>query len=75
LVEHHLSSLILLIVARYGDEVENFLDVYLRTPGISNQDAARAHVARGNARKVAGEKLLVRAQQGMIHHSSTPTLT
>ena len=48
---------------RYGDEVENYLDVYLRTPGLEKKDVARALLARGNARKTAGEKLLARAQQ------------
>ena len=47
----------------YGDEVENYLDVYLRTPGLEKQDIARALLARGNARKMAGERLLAKAQQ------------
>lgn len=47
----------------YGDEVENYLDVYLRTPGLEKQDVARALLARGNARKMAGERLLAKAQQ------------
>ena len=50
-------------LCRYGDEVENYLDVYLRTPGLERKDVARALLARGNARKMAGEKLLARAQQ------------
>lgn len=49
--------------SRYGDEVENYLDVYLRTPGLEKKDVARALLARGNARKMAGDKLLARAQQ------------
>ncbi len=48
---------------RYGDEVENYLDVYLRTPGLENKDLARALLARGNARKTASERLLAKAQQ------------
>lgn len=49
---------------RYGEEVEKYLEVYLRTPGLKNEDMARALLARGNARKSAGEKLLEKAQQG-----------
>ena len=48
---------------RYGDDVENYLEVYLRTPGLEKKDVARALLARGNARKMAGERLLARAQQ------------
>ncbi|RDX41590.1 hypothetical protein OH76DRAFT_1364283 [Lentinus brumalis] len=50
-------------LCRYGDEVENYLDVYLRTPGLENKDMARALLARGNARKTASERLLAKAQQ------------
>ncbi|CDO77493.1 hypothetical protein BN946_scf184902.g27 [Trametes cinnabarina] len=57
------TSLALIESGRYGDEVENYLDVYLRTPGLDKRDVARALLARGNARKTAGEKLLARAQQ------------
>ena len=47
----------------YGEEVENYLEVYLRTPGLEKKDIARALLARGNARKQAGERLLAKAQQ------------
>ncbi|KAI0354203.1 hypothetical protein OH77DRAFT_517571 [Trametes cingulata] len=57
------TSLALIESGRYGEEVENYLDVYLRTPGLEKQDIARALLARGNARKTAGDKLLARAQQ------------
>lgn len=50
---------------RYGEQVENYLEVYLRTPGLSKDNVAKALLARGNARKAAGEKLLAKAQQGM----------
>ncbi len=50
---------------RYGSEVENYLEVYLRTPNLPNEDVAKALVARGNARKATGEKLLIKAQQGV----------
>jgi hypothetical protein len=49
---------------RYGSDVENYLDVYLRTPGLSKENVARALLARGNARKTASEKLSLLAQQG-----------
>ena len=51
---------------RYGEEVEKYLEVYLRTPGLKNEELARALLARGNARKSAGEKLLEKAQQGTV---------
>ncbi|KAH9851278.1 hypothetical protein C2E23DRAFT_831875 [Lenzites betulinus] len=57
------TSLALIESGRYGEEVENYLDVYLRTPGLEKKDVARALLARGHARKTAGDKLLARAQQ------------
>jgi len=58
---------------RYGSEVERFLDVYLRTPNLPKHDLTRALVARGNARKAAGEILLAKAQQGMSEQVSLVT--
>jgi hypothetical protein len=64
---------------RYGSEVEHFLEVYLRTPHLHKHDLTRALLARGNARKAAGENLLAKAQQGKpeqdfvvarLHHDS-----
>jgi hypothetical protein len=51
-------------VVRYGEEVEKYLDVYLKTPGLLKEDVAKALLARGNARKLSGERLLAKAQQG-----------
>lgn len=51
---------------RYGDKVERYMDVFLRTPGISNDDIARAQLARGNARRIAAERLLAQAHQGLF---------
>ena len=56
-----------LISFRYGAEVENYLEVYLRTPGLSNSDITRALLARGSARKRGGESLLVKAEHGTYH--------
>lgn len=50
---------------RYGDEVENYLEVYLRTPGLEKEDVARALLARAKARRAAGERLLAKSQQGL----------
>lgn len=50
----------------YGPDVENYLEVYLKTPGLPKADIARALLARGNARKSGGEALLAKAQQGML---------
>ncbi|OBZ74310.1 hypothetical protein A0H81_05550, partial [Grifola frondosa] len=57
------TAVALIEAGRYGDEVENYLEVYLRTPGLPKKDIARALLARGNARKALGEKLLAKAQQ------------
>lgn len=45
--------------------MENYLDVYLRTPGLEKEDVSRALVARGEARRLAGEKLLLKANSGV----------
>ena len=57
-------------IYRYGSEVEHFLEVYLRTPHLHNHDLTRALLARGNARKAAGENLLAKAQQGKSEQDS-----
>ena len=50
--------------ARYGAEVENYLEVYMKTPNLPKKDMAKALLARGNARKAAGDRLLVKANLG-----------
>lgn len=50
---------------RYGVEVENYLEVYLKTPGLSKSEITKALLARATARKQGGEKLLARADQGI----------
>ena len=49
---------------RYGPDVENYLEVYLRTPDLPRTDVAKALLARGNARKRSGDRLLAKAQEG-----------
>ena len=64
-----MASCILILTVyshRYGEQVENYLEVYLRTPGLPKEDVAKALLARGNARKLAGERLLAKAQQGEL---------
>ena len=51
---------------RYGDKVEQYLDVYLRTPGLASEGISRAQLARGTARRLAAERLLAKAQQGLM---------
>ncbi|KAH9976596.1 hypothetical protein BGW80DRAFT_1436025 [Lactifluus volemus] len=58
LLDHSLS---LLEAGKYGGVVEEYLDVYLRTPDLPKDDIARALVARGRARKGAGQRLLLMA--------------
>jgi hypothetical protein len=50
--------------SRYGDKVENFLDVYMRAPHLPKHDLVQALRIRGSARQVAGDNLLVKAQEG-----------
>lgn len=50
--------------SRYGDQVENYLEVYLRTPNLSKEDMTKALMVRGNARKSQGERLIDKALQG-----------
>ncbi|KAI9450284.1 hypothetical protein F5148DRAFT_1277868 [Russula earlei] len=56
-------SLTLLETGQYGSVVEGHLDVYLRTPGLPKDDVAKALVARGRARRGAGQKLLMMASR------------
>jgi hypothetical protein len=51
---------------RYGPDVENYMEVYLRTPNLPKNDIARALLARGNARKRCGERLLAKAEEGTV---------
>ncbi|KAI0246589.1 hypothetical protein BJV78DRAFT_1297892 [Lactifluus subvellereus] len=63
-------SLALLEAGQYGSVVEAYLDVYLRTPDLPKDDIARALVARGRARKGAGQRLLLMASHD-LHTAST----
>ncbi|KAI0261950.1 hypothetical protein BC834DRAFT_893413 [Gloeopeniophorella convolvens] len=58
LLDHCLA---LLDSGHYGSVVEGYLDVYLKTPDLPKDDVARAFIARGKARKGAGQKLLLMA--------------
>ncbi|KAJ7595103.1 hypothetical protein C8J56DRAFT_928399 [Mycena floridula] len=57
------TAIALIEAGQYGAQVENYFDVYLRTPNLSKADMARALLARANARKAGGENLLAKAQQ------------
>lgn len=54
------------IFRRYDDKVERYLDVFLRTPGTKPADVTKAQLARGNARRLAAERLLAKAHQGTL---------
>ncbi|KAG6876142.1 hypothetical protein C0992_000693 [Termitomyces sp. T32_za158] len=58
------TALALIQAGKYGPDVENYLEVYLKTPNLPKEDIARALLARGNARKTGGDMLLVKAHQG-----------
>ncbi|KAJ3548644.1 hypothetical protein NMY22_g1192 [Coprinellus aureogranulatus] len=55
------TALALIDAGKYGPEVENYLEVYMKTPNLPRHDMARAFLARGNARKAAGDRLLAKA--------------
>ncbi|KAH9476900.1 hypothetical protein JR316_0010816 [Psilocybe cubensis] len=57
------TALALIEAGQYGADVENYLEVYLKTPGLSKEDITRALLARGNARKRGGEGLIAKAQE------------
>lgn len=54
----------LIFAYRYNPDVDNYVEVFLRTPGVSRRDMTKALLARGIARKQAGERLLAKAQEG-----------
>ncbi|KAG7087801.1 hypothetical protein E1B28_013742 [Marasmius oreades] len=56
------TALALIDEGQYGDQVETFLEVYLKTPNLDKADVARALLARGNARKDSGERLIAKAK-------------
>jgi len=56
------TALILIENGQYGDKVEKYLEVYLRTPGLAAEDVARCQLARGNARRICAERLLAKAR-------------
>lgn len=58
------TALGLIDAGQYGDQVESYLEVYLKTPGLRKENVSKALLARGKARKSAGEKLVAKAHQG-----------
>ncbi|KAJ7123748.1 hypothetical protein C8R44DRAFT_831289 [Mycena epipterygia] len=57
------TALSLINAGQYGTEVENYMEVYLRTPDLPRNDVVKALLARGNARKTGGENLIAKAEQ------------
>ncbi|KAJ7787564.1 hypothetical protein B0H14DRAFT_2473252 [Mycena olivaceomarginata] len=57
------TALALIAAGQYGPDVENYLEVYLRTPDLPRNHVVKALLARGNARKAGGESLLAKAEQ------------
>ncbi|KAJ7051106.1 hypothetical protein C8F01DRAFT_1377208 [Mycena amicta] len=57
------TALALINAGQYGPEVENYIEVYLRTPYLPRKDVVRALLARGSARKAGGECLIAKAEQ------------
>ncbi|KAF5347337.1 hypothetical protein D9756_009951 [Leucocoprinus leucothites] len=57
------TALSLIDAGRYGDDVERYLDVYLKTPNLPKTKVAKALLARANARKAFGDRLLAQAHE------------
>ncbi|KAG2005529.1 hypothetical protein CC2G_001928 [Coprinopsis cinerea AmutBmut pab1-1] len=57
------TALALIDAGKYGSEVENYFDVYLKTPNLPPGEVVRALLARASARRAAGERLLAQANQ------------
>ncbi|KAJ7092432.1 hypothetical protein B0H15DRAFT_833910 [Mycena belliarum] len=57
------TALALIKAGQYGTDVENYMEVYLRTPDLPRNDVVKALLARGNARKAGGEDLIAKAEQ------------
>ncbi|KAF7360763.1 hypothetical protein MVEN_00808300 [Mycena venus] len=60
------TALALIGAGQYGPEVENYMEVYLRTPDLPRNDVVKALLARGNARKAGGESLIAKAEQDFL---------
>ncbi|KAL0065624.1 hypothetical protein AAF712_007402 [Marasmius tenuissimus] len=56
------TALALIAAGQYGPQVESYFEVYLKTPNLDKADVARALLARGNARKASGERLIAKAK-------------
>ncbi|PFH50376.1 hypothetical protein AMATHDRAFT_61202 [Amanita thiersii Skay4041] len=68
------TALSLIDDGHYGPEVENYLDIYLKSPNLPRSDVVKALLARGNARRRCGERLLAKAQQDFqAVHALDPT--
>ncbi|KAH6912156.1 hypothetical protein BKA70DRAFT_1422877 [Coprinopsis sp. MPI-PUGE-AT-0042] len=57
------TAVALIEAGKYGSEVEQYLEVFLKTPNLPDGDVVRALLARAAARRVAGEQLLAKANQ------------
>ncbi|KAJ3559048.1 hypothetical protein NP233_g11361 [Leucocoprinus birnbaumii] len=57
------TALSLIDAGRYGDDVERYLEVYLKTPNLPKSKVAQALLARANARKAFGDRLLAQAHE------------
>jgi len=58
------SARTLIDAGHYGEEVESYFDALLRMPGLAREQMTSALLARGAARRAAGEQLIARAEQG-----------
>ncbi|KZT39544.1 hypothetical protein SISSUDRAFT_1020026 [Sistotremastrum suecicum HHB10207 ss-3] len=57
------TALTLVESGQYGEDVENYLEIFLKTPGLAKDQMVGALLARGRARRSAGKALLAKAQQ------------
>ncbi|KAJ7824192.1 hypothetical protein B0H14DRAFT_3874942 [Mycena olivaceomarginata] len=65
----------LISAGQYGPDVENYLEVYMRTPDLPRNHVVKALLARGNAGKWAGRAYLPRPSRTSARCSNWTLLT
>ena len=62
-----------MVYDRYGEEVKNYLDVYLQTPGLLKEDVAKALLVRSNGSHFSIEPAWQRAPPEIWEQIATHT--
>ena len=58
------SALAMIDAGQYGDEVESYFEILLRMSDLPKEHMTKALIARGTARRQAGERLVAQAEEG-----------